>query len=148
MADFATNPRARYDYDILETVEAGLVLRGYEVKSIKTGRVSIKGSYVRVMGGEPYLVGAVIAPYQPGNVPVDYQEQADRKLLLSKSQIASLVGLAQSHGITLIPLRLYAKKELIKLEIGVARGKKKYDKRESIKQKDVARAKLRGTHEE
>jgi SsrA-binding protein len=148
MADFATNPRARYDYDILETIEAGLVLRGYEVKSIKTGRVSIKGAYVRIMHGAAWLVGASIPPYQPGNVPTDYQEQADRKLLLSRSQTVSLVGLAESHGITLIPLRLYGKNGLVKLEIGIARGKKKYDKRESIKQKDVARARMRGTSEE
>lgn len=148
MADFAVNPRARYDYDILETIEAGLVLRGYEVKSIKMGKVSIKGAYVRIIGGEPWLVGASIPPYQSGNVPTDYREQADRKLLLSKSQTASLIGLAQSHGVSLVPLRLYAKKGLIKLEIGIARGRKKYDKRESIKQKDVARAKMRGTHEE
>jgi len=148
MADFATNPRARFDYDILETIEAGVVLRGYEVKSIKSGKVSIKGAYVRIIGGDPWLVGASIPPYQPGNVPADYREQADRKLLLSKSQTASLVGLAQSHGISLVPLRLYGTKGLVKLEIGVARGKKKYDKRESIKQKDVARARMRGTHEE
>lgn len=148
MADFATNPRARFDYEILDTVEAGVVLRGYEVKSIKTGKVSIKGTYVRIINGTPWLVGASIPPYQPGNVPKEYQEQADRKLLLSKTQAASLVGLALSHGITLVPLRLYAKKGLIKLEVGVARGKKKYDKRESIKKKDVARSRMRGMSEE
>jgi len=148
MADLATNPRARFDYDILETVEAGVVLRGYEVKSIKTGRISIKGSYVRIINGEPWLVGASIPPYQPGNVPADYREQSDRKLLLSRSQTSSLLGLAQSHGITLIPLRLYAKKGLIKLEIGIARGKKKYDKRESIKKKDTERSRMRGMSEE
>ena len=148
MSDLATNPRARFDYEILETIEAGLVLRGYEVKSIKTGKVSIKGAYVRIINGAPWLVGATIAPFQSGNVPDDYQEHADRKLLLNRSQVASLVGLAQSHGVSLVPLRLYAKKGLIKLEIGIARGKKKYDKREAIKKKDVARAKQRGTTEE
>jgi len=147
MPDYATNPKAFHDYEILETVEAGLVLHGYEVKSIKTGKVSIKGSYVKVLNGIPYLIGALIAPYQPGNVPSDYREQADRKLLLSRHQLSSLAGLAKSHGITLVPLKLYAKKGLIKLEIGVARGKKKYDKRESIKQKDLRRAKERGTHD-
>lgn len=148
MPDFATNPRARYDYDILETFEAGLVLRGYEVKSIKSGKVSIKGAYVKIVAGVPKLIGASIAPYQPGNVPPDYREQADRTLLLSKSQIASLVGLAKSHGVTLVPLKLYAKGNIVKLEIGVARGKKKYDKRESLKRKDVARSKQRGTFHE
>ncbi len=148
MADYATNPRARFDYEILETLEAGITLRGYEVKSIKTGRISIKGAYVRMIAGEPWLVGASMPPYQPGNVPPEYKEQADRKLLLSRSQIASLIGLAQSHGITLVPLRLYDKKGMIKLEIGVARGKKKYDKRESIKKKDTERARMRGMSEE
>ena len=148
MPDFATNPRARFDYEILETIEAGLVLRGYEVKSIKTGKVSIKGAYVRIIRGAPWLVGATIAPYQPANVPPEYQEQADRKLLMSKRQVATLVGLAQAHGVSLVPLRLYAKKGLVKLEIGIARGKKKYDKRESIKKKDTERSRMRGTSEE
>lgn len=148
MTDFATNPRARFDYEILETIEAGLVLRGYEVKSIKTGKVSIKGAYVRIINGAPWLVGAVIAPYQSGNVPPEYQEQADRKLLLNRSQVATLVGLAHAHGVSLVPLRLYAKKGLIKLEIGIARSKKKYDKRESIKKKDIARSRQRGMNEE
>lgn len=147
MPDYATNPKAYHDYEILETVEAGLVLRGYEVKSIKTGKVSIKGAYVKVLNGTPYLIGAVIPPYQPGNVPVGYQEQADRKLLLGKRQTSELVGLGQSHGISLVPLRLYSKNNLVKLQIGIARGKKKYDKREAIKQKDVKRAKERGTYE-
>lgn len=148
MPDFATNPRAKFDYEILDVVEAGVVLRGYEVKSVKTGKASIKGAYVRIIDGAPWLVGASISPYQPGNVPADYQEQADHKLLLSKKQTASLLGLAQAHGVTLIPLRLYAKKGLVKLEIGIARGKKKYDKREALKKKDVQRSKERGSFEE
>ena len=148
MADFATNPRARFDYEILETLEAGLVLRGGEVKSIKSGRAIIKGSYVRIIGNQAWLVGASIPPYQPGNTPEDYREQADRKLLLSRRQIASLVGLAKSHGVALVPIRLYARKGLVKLEIGVARGKKKYDKREAIKKKDTARARMRGMSDE
>ena len=148
MSDYATNPKAFHDYEILETLEAGLVLHGYEVKSIKTGKCSIKGAYVRVIDGAPYLVGALISPYQPGNVPADYREQADRRILMSKSQIASLTGLAKTHGITLVPLKLYDKNGLIKLEIGVGRGKKKYDKRETLKKKDIARARQRGTSEE
>jgi len=148
MADFATNPRARFDYEILETLEAGIILRGFEVKSVKIGRASIKGSYVRIIKGEAWLVGASISPYQAGNMPDDYQEQTDRKLLIAKKQLDSLVGLTKSHGITLVPMRLYGKKGLIKLEIGVARGKKKYDKRESIKKKDTARSRMRGMSEE
>jgi SsrA-binding protein len=148
MADFATNPRARFDYEILETLEAGVVLLGSEVKSIKTGRAVIKGAYVRILGNEAWLVGASIPPYQPGNTPEEYREQADRKLLISRKQISSLVSLANSHGITLVPMRLYAHKGLIKLEIGVARGKKKYDKRDAIKKKDTARARMRGMSDE
>ncbi|MCC6934854.1 MAG: SsrA-binding protein SmpB [Candidatus Yanofskybacteria bacterium] len=148
MADLATNPRARFDYDILETVEAGIVLTGPEVKSIKAGHASIKGAYVKILNGTPWLIGASVPPYQPGNAPKEYRERADRKLLLSKQQTAGLIGLAQAHGVTLVPIRLYIKRKLIKLEIGVARGKKKYDKREAIKKKDVQRSKERGTYEE
>lgn len=147
MADYANNPRAKHDYEILDTVEAGLVLRGHEVKAIKAGKASIKGAYVRIRGEEAWLIGASIAPYQPGNVPADYDEQADRKLLLSRHQLSSLMGLSKSHGVTLVPLKLYGKKGVVKLLVGVARGKKKYDKREAKKQKDIARAKQRGVYE-
>ena len=147
MADYATNPRAKYDYEILDTVEAGLVLKGHEVKAIKAGKAQIKGSYVRIRGDEAWLIGANIAPYQPSNVPESYQEQADRKLLLSKHQLSSLQGLSASHGVTLIPLKLYGKKGVVKLLVGVGRGKKKYDKREAKKKKDIARAKQRGVYE-
>ncbi len=148
MSDFATNPRARHDYEILETLEAGLVLNGNEVKSIKKGQASIKGAYVRASGGQLWLVGASVPPYQPGNVPAEYHENADRKLLVSRHELASLIGLQKTHGVTLVPLRLYAKRGRIKLEVGVARGKKKYNKRETIKKKDVARARMRGMSEE
>jgi SsrA-binding protein len=147
MADYATNPRAYHDYEILDTLEAGLVLRGHEVKAIKSGKASIKGAYVRIKDEEALLVGAIIAPYQPGNIPKDYQEQSDRKLLLSKYQLSSLLGLAKSHGVTLVPLKLYGKAGKVKLLVGVARGKKKYDKREAIKKKDIQRAKERGVYE-
>lgn len=147
MADFVTNPRAYHDYEILDTVEAGLVLHGYEVKSIKTGKASIKGAYVKILRDEAWLIGAVIAPYQPNNVPEGYQEQSDRKLLLSRSQLSSLIGLSRSHGVSLIPIKLYPKAGKVKLLIGVGRGKKKYDKREALKAKDIARAKQRGVYE-
>ena len=147
MADFATNPRAYHDYEILDTVEAGLVLHGHEVKSIKTGKVSIKGAYVRIVNEEAWLIGATIAPYQPSNMPEGYQEQADRKLLLSRSQLGSLVGVSKSHGVTLVPIKLYPKEGRVKLLIGVGKGKKKYDKREAIKKKDIQRAKERGVYE-
>ena len=146
--EYANNPKASFDYEILETIEAGLVLEGHEVKSIKTGRASIKGSYVKVVSGEPYLIGATVSPYQPANTPKDYDPQRSRKILLSKKEISVLTGTSQAHGLTFIPLKIYDKKGRLKLLIGIARGKKKYDKRESIKRKDVQRAKERGTFEE
>ena len=147
MADFATNPRAYHDYEILDTVEAGLVLQGHEVKSIKTGKASIRGAYVKILNDEAWLIGATVAPYQPNNVPAEFQEQADRKLLLSRSQLKNLIGLSASHGVTLVPIKFYAKGGKVKLLIGVGRGKKKYDKREALKQKDIKRAKERGVYE-
>jgi len=145
--EYASNPKTNFDYEILETIEAGLVLEGHEVKSIKTGKVSIKGSYVKILNGEPYLVGAVISPYQPANTPNDYDPQRSRKLLLSKKEMSALIGTSQAHGLTLIPLKIYDKKGRLKLLVGIARGKKKYDKREAIKKKDVTRARQRGIEE-
>jgi len=99
---------------------------------------------VKILNKEPYLIGATISPYQPSNTPKNYDPQRSRKLLLNKKEIASLIGTSQAERTTLVPLKFYAKKGKIKLLIGVARGKKKYDKRETIKKKDVARAKQRG----
>lgn len=147
MTDYASNPKAGFDYDILETIEAGIVLEGHEVKAIKTGKASIKGAYVKILNEEPYLIGATISPYQPANTPKNYDPQHSRKLLLSRKEIANLVGTAQAHGVTLIPLKLYGKKGLVKLLIGIGRGKKKYDKRETIKKRDIMRAKQRGIEE-
>ena len=147
VVDFARNPIAWHKYDILETLEAGLLLRGHEVKSIKSGKASIRGAYVKIISGKPKLIGAVIPPYQPNNTHADYQERADRDLLLTTRELSSLIGLQESHGITLVPIRLYAKKSVIKLEIGIARGRKKHDKREAIKKKDIARSRQRGNTE-
>jgi SsrA-binding protein len=146
--EYISNPKASFDYEILETIEAGLVLEGHEVKSIKTGKVSIKGSYVKIVNGEPFLIGANISPYQPANTPKDYDPQRSRKILLSKKEISVLTGTSQAHGLTLIPLKIYDKRGRLKLLVGIARGKKKYDKRETIKRKDIQRAKERGTFEE
>ncbi|OGN03175.1 MAG: SsrA-binding protein [Candidatus Yanofskybacteria bacterium RIFCSPHIGHO2_01_FULL_43_42] len=148
MAEYANNPKAGFDYEILETLEAGLVLEGHEVKSIKTGKASIKGSYVKIVNDEPYLIGATISPYQPVNTPKNYDPQRSRKILLSKKEISTLIGTAHAHGLTLVPLKIYDKKGRLKLLVGIARGKKKYDKREAIKRKDVQRTKERGTFEE
>ena len=142
--DYASNPKASFDYEILETIEAGIALEGQEVKSIKNGGASIKGSYVKIINEEPFLIGAIVSPYQPANTPKNYDPQRSRKLLLSKKEIINLTDESKASRVTLVPIKLYGKKGLIKLLIGVARGKKKYDKRESIKKKDVARAKQRG----
>lgn len=139
---YATNPRAHFDYQILETLEAGLVLSGYEVKAVKNGKASIKGSYVKIISNEPCLVGANIAPYQPANTPADYDPQRSRKLLLNKKEVNDLSKKLES-GLTLVPLKLYGKKNLIKLELALARGKKKYDKRETIKKKEFERREKR-----
>src|SRR3989338_6615942 len=147
MAEYANNPKAGFDYEILETLEAGLVLEGHEGKSIKTGKASIKGSYVKIVNDEPYLIGATISPYQPVNTPKNYDPQRSRKILLSKKEISTLIGTAHAHGLTLVPLKIYDKKGRLKLLVGIARGKKKYDKREAIKRKDVQRTKERGLEE-
>jgi len=139
MPTYATNPKAGFDYNIIETFEAGLELAGYEVKSIKNGKVSIKGAYVKIINGEAWLMGAIVSPYQAGNVPPDYDQQRNRRLLLKKKELQYLQSKSQEQGLTLVPLKIYSKKNLIKLEIGLARGKKKYDKREAIKKREFER---------
>ena len=139
MKTLAENRKSSYDYEFLESYEAGLVLYGHEVKAIKTGHVSLTGSYVVSKGNEFYLINALIPAYQPANTPKDYDPQRSRKLLLKKSEIKSLIGKSKAKGLTLIPLRLYTKKSKIKLEFALARGKRKTDKRETIKKRDMER---------
>ena len=136
---YAENRKARHDYDILETYEAGVVLEGHEVKAVKTGKISIFGSYVKTIGNEVFLIGATISPYQPKNTPGDYDPQRTRKLLLNKKEIAGLIGKSKEKGLTIVPLRVYAKKGKIKFEIGLAKARKKRDKREVIKKKEEKR---------
>jgi len=139
MTMFAENRKARFDYEILETFEAGLVLSGAEVKSIKNDRMNLTGSYLNFHNSELYLIGAFIAPYQPKNQPTDYDPYRSRKLLLHKKELVSLIGKIKPRGLTLIPLKAYNKGRRIKLEFAVARGKKQYDKREVIMKREVAR---------
>ncbi len=136
---YADNRRIYHDYEILETYEAGIVLEGHEVKAVKTGKISVAGSYVKIIDSEAFLVGAVISPYQPKNTPKDYDPQRTRKLLLNKKEIAGLIGQSKERGLTIVPLKVYAKKGKIKLEIGLAKAKKKYDKRTSIRKKEEQR---------
>lgn len=116
-----------------------MVLAGHEVKSIRAGRCSIKGAYVKIVNGEAWLLGATVSPYQPGNVPPDYDQQRSRKLLLKKKELNYLIGKSQEKGLTLVPIKLYNKNGLIKLEVGVGQGKKKADKREKIIEREIQR---------
>ncbi len=139
MKVFAENDKAYFNYEFLDKFEAGIALIGTEVKSIRQGKVSIKGSYVVINDGEAYLVGANIPPYQPKNAPPNYNPERSRKLLLEKKEIDSLIGKSKESGIALVPLKFYAKNDKIKLEFGIGKGKKKFDKREAIKKRDIKR---------
>lgn len=135
----AENKKARLEYTFLEEYEAGIELFGYEVKSIREGRASIKGAYVVVRGGEAYLVGATIPPYQQNNTPDTYDPERARRLLLNKKELARLSEAEAQGGLTIVPISLYNKKSLIKLHIALAKGRKKQDKREAIKARDIQR---------
>jgi len=139
MAVFAENRKSYFDYEILETFEAGLILSGAEVKSIRGGRMNLIGSYVNFHDGELYLINASIAPYQPKNQPADYDPMRSRKILLKKSEINYLTGKIKERGLTLVPTKVYNKGRRIKVEIGLARGKKQYDKREAISRRETKR---------
>lgn len=130
------NRKAHFEYQILEKFEAGLVLSGPEVRSIKLGRMNLAGSYVVIQGGEAWLLNASIPPYQPTNLPGGYNAGRSRKLLLKKQEIQYLQGKIQQKGLTLVPLKVYTKKAKIKLEFAICKGKKLHDKRESIKERD------------
>jgi SsrA-binding protein len=134
----ATNRKALFNYEVLDRAEAGVSLAGTEVKSIREGGLNFRDSFVDFRGGELYLVGCRIGPYSHGNL-LNHAEGRDRKLLLHKREILKLGGKAAEKGFTLIPLRAYFKDGRVKVEIGLARGKKSHDKRESIKRKDIER---------
>jgi len=135
------NKKALFNYSILEKFKAGIVLQGQEVKSVKTGKMGLKGSFVVVKESPPevFLIGANIPPYQPKNVPKDYDPQRSRKLLLKKTEIKHLIGKAKQKGLTIIPLKVYTEKGKIKIEIGIAKGKRKIDKRAQIKKRETER---------
>lgn len=135
----ASNDRARHDYEILDTVEAGLVLTGQEVKSAKTGHMKLKGAHVAFAGGEAWLLGSHIAKYPKAGPLPDYDPERSRKLLLHKKQLDTLRGKREEEGLTVVPLRAYMRDGRIKLEVAVARGKKQYEKRETIKKRELDR---------
>ena len=134
----AQNRRARYDYEILETVEAGIILTGPEVKSCRKGHINLAGSYVSFLGGRPVLKGAGISKYAFSGPDIAHDEHRDRQLLLKKTELGKLQRAMEEKGMTLIPLEVRAGK-YIKLLIGVCRGKKKADKRQAIKEREVGR---------
>ena len=134
----ATNRKAFFNYEIFERAEAGIALVGSEVKSIREGGLNFRDSYVEYRGGELFLVGCRIGPYSHGNM-LNLAEDRTRKLLLHRREIQKLGGKASEKGYTIVPLQAYFKKGRIKVEIGLARGKKAHDKRETIKRKDIER---------
>ena len=134
----ATNRRARHEYEILETLEAGLVLRGTEVKALRAGLVNFKDSYATVRNGEVWLLGCHISPYSHGT-DANHDPERDRKLLLRAREISRLAGKIAERGLTLVPLKLYFKTGRAKLEIGLARGKKLHDKRSALREREVKR---------
>ena len=145
MPILATNKKALFDYEILEKFEAGLVLTGQEVKSAKQGQINLKGSFVTLRARpnavlpEAYLTNAYIARYKPAGPLPDYHPERTRKLLLNKKELKYLVGKKQIKGLTTVPLKAYTKHNLVKLEFALVRGRKKHDKRDVIKKRDVNR---------
>ena len=133
----ATNPVAKHNYDIKDTIEAGIVLTGTEIKSIRKGKVNLKDSYANIKNGEVYLYGMHISPYEHGNI-YNKDPLRDRKLLLNRREINKLLGLIKQQGYTLVPMNLYFSGNFIKVELGIGKGKKLYDKREDIAKKEAA----------
>ncbi len=134
----ATNKKARFEYFIEDTFEAGLALKGTEIKSIRSGQISLQEAYVRTNGEQAWLVGAYVAPYAHASA-AQHDPSRERKLLLHKREIKTLWDAVRIKGMTIVPIRVYLKAGKAKLEIGIAKGKKLYDKRESIKERDIAR---------
>ena|SRR3989344_7013347 len=139
MARFADNSKALFDYEILERLTAGIELLGMEVKSVREGKMNLRGAFIGVRGNEAYLVGASIPPYQPKNAPKEYDALRARKLLLTKSELAKLKNIENTKGLTIVPLSVYNEGRFLKLDIAIARGKKKFDKRQAIKKREVER---------
>jgi len=136
---YLKNKKAAFSFEIIETIQAGLELLGLEVKSLRDKKGNLEGGRVVVRGSEAYLVGVTIPPYQAQNTPKGYDPERPRKLLLRRKEISRLAGLESKKGLTILPISVYNKGRNLKLEIGIARGKKKFDKRQSIKKEDARR---------
>ena len=131
----AKNPVAKHNYNIIDTIEAGIVLTGTEIKSIRSGKVNLKDSYASIDNGEVYIHSMHISPYEHGNI-FNKDPLRDRKLLLNKNEIRRVIGLIKQTGYTLVPISLYFKGSFVKVELGIGQGKKLYDKRQDLKKKD------------
>lgn len=139
MSVYISHKRAKFDFEILETFKAGISLLGTEVKSIRSGHGKLEGSHVVIRGGEAFLIGASIPAFQKTNASKDYDPERPRKLLLTQKELKELEQKSEKQGLTIVPIKCYNKGKNLKLEIAIARGKKKTDKRQSIKEKDTKR---------
>lgn len=139
MTTYVNNKKAHFDYEILEKYEAGIELLGFEVKSIKNSQGSLEGAYVLIRGGEAYVMNMFIPPYQENNTPKDYEPRRNRRLLLSKKEMHELSNTEADRGLTIVPISIYNKSNLIKITVAVVRGKKKFDKRETTKKRETDR---------
>lgn len=129
------NKKARFDYEVLETFSAGMELFGFEVKSLRNKKGTLAGSHVTVRGGEAFLIGASIPPYQVGNAPKEYDDRRNRRLLLTKKELNKIAQHESKKGLTIVPISVYNKGRRIKIDIAIVRGKKKHDKRETLKRR-------------
>mgnify|MGYP001592714635 CR=1 FL=1 len=139
MPTLINHGRARFDYEILESFEAGIKLSGFEVKSVKKGQGNLEGAHVVIRGGEAFIVNMFVSPYQENNTPAGYEARRNRKLMLSRKEIRHLASVESGKGLTIVPISVYDKGTLVKVSIAVVRGKKKYDKRETTKKRETDR---------
>jgi len=139
MANYAENRKVHFNYEILQKYESGIELLGTEVKSIRGGKMSLVGAFIIVRGGEAFLINANIPPYQAKNAPKDYDPIRNRKLLLTKKEIAELAASEKNKSLTIVPISVYNKNRKIKLAVALVKGKKKHDKRQTIKKRETER---------
>lgn len=139
MSELSVNRRATYDYEILQTYEAGLSLLGFEVKAVKAGRMTLAGAFAVIRGNEAWLLNASISPYQQKNTPESYDPSRSRRLLLHRAEIKELIGAVAQKGLTVVPLKVYSSHGIVKISLGLARHKKAGDKRQTIKKREASR---------
>mgnify|MGYP002621481146 CR=1 FL=1 len=139
MEILVTHKKARFNFEIGETFDAGIELIGHEVKALRAHQGSLEGAHVSVRGNEAYIIGMHIPAFQPANTPDTYDPDRNRRLLLNKKEIATLSGSERTKGLTIVPIMVYNSKRFIKVRLGIGRGKKQYDKRETIKKRDTKR---------